>query len=159
MFVQSRDVHYSCKPESSFKVVIPCFGTVSFGLGKDFTTQRTSLQTPSVFSQSAGLPTPSDSYTGSLDDSLQSRPGQSSCIITFDCLYITITGCIMSVVLLGSLHSSTPLVWCGFKLANLYWQIHSYHSTATWRKCLSTLISMDSLRNRWHHWMQMRLQM
>ena len=76
MFVQSRNVHCTYKPESSFKVVIPCFGTVSFGLGKDFARHRAPTQTSSVFSQSVGLPTPADSYTGSLDDSLQSQSGQ-----------------------------------------------------------------------------------
>ncbi|KAL8794932.1 MAG: hypothetical protein Q9195_002514 [Heterodermia aff. obscurata] len=81
MFVQSRNVQCAYKPESSFKVVIPCFGTVSFGLGKDFARQRATTQTPSVFSQSAGLPTPSDSYTGSTDDSLQSK---SDPFVSFD---------------------------------------------------------------------------
>lgn len=70
MFVQARDNEcpYSHKPGTTCKIVIPCFGTVSFGAGKDFARQRPPSQTPSAFSQTAGLPTPADSYSGTVDE-------------------------------------------------------------------------------------------
>lgn len=81
MFVQGRNKECPYKQETTCKVVIPCFGTVSFRAGKDFARQPLSAQTPNILSQSAGLPTPADSYSGTLDETQSSA---SDPFISFD---------------------------------------------------------------------------
>lgn len=81
MFVQARNAECQGPCEGTHKVVIPYFGTVVFGAGKDFAKRQAPTRTPSAFSQSAGLPTPEDSYSGSL---CETTPSASDPFISFD---------------------------------------------------------------------------
>ena len=80
MFVQARHVEDLSSCGGTFKVVIPYFGTVAFGPGKEF-GRKPAIQTPSFHSQTTGLPTPEHSSSASL---CGTTPSSSDPFISFD---------------------------------------------------------------------------
>ena len=80
MFVQARDAGDLSFCGGTFKVAIPYFGTVAFGPGKEF-GKKPATQTPSIYSQPTGLPTPEDSSSGSLS---AATPSTADPFVSFD---------------------------------------------------------------------------
>ena len=80
MFVQARHVEDLGSCGGTFKVVIPYFGTVAFGPGKEF-GRKPVTRAPSLYSQTTGLPTPEDSSSASLSGT---TPSSSDPFISFD---------------------------------------------------------------------------
>ena len=80
IFVQAREVDDLSSCGGTFKVVIPYFGTVAFGPGKEF-GNKPPTKTPSLYSQTTGLPTPEDSSSASLSET---TPSASDPFVSFD---------------------------------------------------------------------------
>lgn len=80
MFAQARDTEDLSSCGGTFKVVIPYFGTIAFGPGKEF-GNKPATQTPTTNFQSTGLPTPADSGSESLNGL---TPSTSDPFISFD---------------------------------------------------------------------------
>ena len=74
MFVQARSTEGRAALWSTCKVVIPCFGTVVFGPGKDYAREPFTTETSTQFAHPAVLPTPAESCSGSITGSTPSAP-------------------------------------------------------------------------------------
>ena len=68
LLAQARNSECHVTADFTCKIVIPYFGTVVFGPGKDYRRPKGTAHTPSSYAPSPGLPTPAESYSGSSYD-------------------------------------------------------------------------------------------
>ena len=65
MFTRVRNTECTGYLEATCKIVIPYFGTIQFGPGKDFAKRQAPAQGVDAMPQPSGLPTPAESHSGS----------------------------------------------------------------------------------------------
>lgn len=81
MFTKARNCKHQPEFEATCRVVIPYFGTVVFGPGKDFASGQAPPQTSNT--PNIGLPTPAESHHGSIGDTV---PDQDPFVSFDSCL-------------------------------------------------------------------------